>query len=109
LAPRLEVVGETSGFAALERLSSDTGWPAILLDVMMPEMDGLAVLEGLRALDPTLVSRVILMTGGTFSNETDALWQGFSGPRLSKPFEPDALDAALRAVSGGAENRRDSP
>ncbi|MCK6574514.1 ATP-binding protein [Myxococcota bacterium] len=109
LAPRVEVVGETSGVAALERIAGDTNWSAILLDVMMPEMDGIEVLEALRGLAPDLVPRVILMTGGTFSTETDALWAAYAGPRLTKPFEPEALQAALRAVSGGAENRRDSP
>jgi len=109
LAPRVEVVGETSGVAALERIAGDTNWSAILLDVMMPEMDGIEVLEALRGLAPDLVPRVVLMTGGTFSTETDALWVGFAGPRLTKPFEPEVLQAALRAVSGGAENRRDSP
>jgi signal transduction histidine kinase/ActR/RegA family two-component response regulator len=109
LGHRFEVVGETSGLVALERVSTDPAWSAILLDVMMPEMDGLAVLDALRGLDPTLLSKVVLMTGGTFSTETDALWRDFTGPRLSKPFEPEALEAALRAVSDAAENRRDSP
>jgi signal transduction histidine kinase/CheY-like chemotaxis protein len=99
LGRRHEVVGAESGTAALALVARDRQWDAILLDVMMPEMDGRAVLAALEEQAPELVSRVILMSGGTFSADSEAFWRSFTGPQLSKPFETDTLERALAAVS----------
>lgn len=100
LGRRHEVVGADSGTAALALVAQDRAWDAVLLDVMMPEMDGRAVLAALAEQAPELVSRVILMSGGTFSADSEAFWRSFSGPQLSKPFETDTLERALAAVAG---------
>jgi CheY-like chemotaxis protein len=59
-----DVITSNNGKDALERFKKDKP-DAILLDIMMPEMDGLSVLKYIRAQDTTLP--VFIITA--FSNE----------------------------------------
>ncbi|HET9444014.1 MAG TPA: response regulator [Acidimicrobiales bacterium] len=59
----------------------------ILLDVMMPEMDGLDVLRGLKADPETSEIPVVMLTAKT---EDSTVWQGWelgAAYFLTKPFE----------------------
>jgi PleD family two-component response regulator len=58
----IEAVGETSGEAALA-LAAARDFDCVLLDVMMPELDGLEVCVRLRAQERTRSIPVILLTG----------------------------------------------
>jgi PAS domain S-box-containing protein len=64
--------------------------PAIvLLDLKMPGMDGMEVLQRLRVLDPSLL--VIVITGyATVETAIEAMKQG-AYDFIPKPFEPDQL------------------
>ncbi|HZE21694.1 MAG TPA: sigma-54 dependent transcriptional regulator [Desulfobaccales bacterium] len=73
------------GLTLLERLSFD----AILLDLVMPDMDGLEALKKIRALDPEV--EVIIITGyGTIQSAVESIKAG-AFHFLSKPFVPDDL------------------
>ncbi len=73
------------GLSLLERLSFDT----ILLDLVMPDMDGLEALKKIRALDPEV--EVIIITGyGTIQSAVESIKAG-AFHFLSKPFVPDDL------------------
>ncbi len=73
------------GLTLLERLSFD----AILLDLVMPDMDGLEALKKIRALDPDV--EVIIITGyGTIQSAVESIKAG-AFHFLSKPFVPDDL------------------
>ena len=71
----------------------------VLLDLRMPELDGLSVLERLAALD--LGCAVVMLT--TSSDERDLVTSLRSGARgyLLKDMEPDQLVDALAAVADG--------
>jgi len=73
------------GLSLLERLSFD----AILLDLVMPDLDGLEALKKIRALDPDV--EVIIITGyGTIQSAVESIKAG-AFHFLSKPFVPDDL------------------
>ncbi|MDP1761073.1 MAG: response regulator, partial [Deltaproteobacteria bacterium] len=73
------------GLSLLERLSFET----ILLDLVMPDMDGLEALKKIRALDPDV--EVIIITGyGTIQSAVESIKAG-AFHFLSKPFVPDDL------------------
>ena len=73
------------GLTLLERQSFDT----ILLDLVMPDMDGLEALKKIRALDPDV--EVIIITGyGTIQSAVESIKAG-AFHFLSKPFVPDDL------------------
>jgi two-component system response regulator HydG len=85
------------GLTLLERLSFD----AILLDLVMPDLDGLEALKKIRALDPDV--EVIIITGyGTIQSAVESIKAG-AFHFLSKPFVPDDL---RNLVTRALEKRR---
>ncbi|MFF3490533.1 response regulator transcription factor [Streptomyces sp. NPDC002795] len=90
-----EVRGAEDGLAALSALAT---WEpdAMVLDVMLPGMDGLAVCRRLRALgDRTPV--LVLTALGSVSERVDGLEAG-ADDYLVKPFALDELVARIRAL-----------
>ena len=81
------------------RLAAEIEPDVVLLDLRMPELDGLSVLERLAALD--LGCAVVMLT--TSSDERDLVTSLRSGARgyLLKDMEPEQLVDALAAVVGG--------
>ena len=70
----------------------------VLLDVMMPEMDGFSVLRALRARPEGAVLPVVFLTARPqLDNEYLAL--GANGV-IAKPFEPNRLVEQVRAYTG---------
>ncbi|HEY8358587.1 MAG TPA: response regulator [Ramlibacter sp.] len=72
----------------------------VLLDVMLPDVDGFEVLGSLRR-HPAFRHVPIIMLTGKATRE--AVLQGLSGGAdgyITKPFEPDALMQAVRTVLG---------
>lgn len=108
LGPFLERTGFAVSFAsdgieALEKVSEVTP-EAIILDVMMPRLDGRAVLRQLR--DAGNWTPIILLTQvGQASERAMALEEG-ADDYLNKPFDPQELAARLRAVLRRAQAGR---
>ncbi|MSU64109.1 MAG: hybrid sensor histidine kinase/response regulator [Pedosphaera sp.] len=89
------VTPATSGTEALEGLREQLP-DLILLDLMMPGMDGLEVCRRLKADPTTLQIPVIFLTA---SNEMEHLVQGFevgAVDYVTKPFNPPELLARVR-------------
>jgi CheY-like chemotaxis protein len=70
----------------------------ILLDMMMPGMDGLATMDALRKLPELAATPMIFFTANTQENvRQDLLRRGASGV-IIKPVEPSALVEQIRAI-----------
>ena len=83
-----------SGRAALERLTA-AEYDAVVLDLMLPDVDGLDVCRQLRATSDT---PVLMLTGrGDAIDRIVGLEIG-ADDYLPKPFEPRELLARLRAI-----------
>lgn len=74
---------------------------AILLDVMMPEMDGPATLAALRENAETSGIPVIFLTAKALSTEVERLKSIGATGVLTKPFDPMSLASQVRALLGG--------
>ncbi|MGD8702747.1 MAG: response regulator, partial [Desulfosarcina sp.] len=84
-----------SGAEALEKLESDP-FHLMLLDIKMPGMDGVEVLEKAKILQPDL--EVLMMTAyATVETAVEAMKIG-AMDYLIKPFEPEALIPKVAAV-----------
>lgn len=59
-----EVESARDGVEAIEKLDHD-GYDAVLLDLMMPRVDGFGVLDYLREHHPDILKRVIVMTASS--------------------------------------------
>ena len=84
----------STGTAALEAARSDA-FAAIILDLMLPDMDGLDVCRQLRTRQRTPV--LMLTARGDAMDRVIGLELG-ADDYLAKPFEPRELLARLRAV-----------
>ena len=88
LKDRAEVVPATSGEAAL-RLISEDRFDVVLLDILMPGIDGLEVLERIR--EQTQIPQVIMLTATkTVKTAVRAMKLG-AFDYITKPFDVDEL------------------
>ncbi len=91
----LEAYGYTvtvaeDGFSGLRRVHSDAP-DCVVLDVMMPGMDGHAVLTRLRSAETGADTPVVMLTAA--ADDAQA-WQAYTEGVdyfLAKPFDPDEL------------------
>jgi len=84
------------GLAAFEARGADV----VLTDLAMPEMDGMQVLERLRAQDPSVP--VIMLTAHGSERVAVAAMKAGAHDYLPKPFDPDEL---VLVVKRGIETR----
>jgi two-component system OmpR family response regulator len=94
---RLTVGEASSGEEALEKARTFAP-DLILLDVMMPGMDGPATLRGLRGNPDTAGIPIIFLTAKALPDEMDELRQLGALHVLVKPFDPLALSEELDSV-----------
>lgn len=104
LDPEIDVVSVASGLEALAAV--DAHLPdVILLDVMMPDMDGPTTLFRLRESEGTRGVPVIFMTARTQGREVERFKALGALGVIPKPFNPitlaSDLKALLAAASGG--------
>jgi DNA-binding NtrC family response regulator len=83
------------GPSALERVKKDR-WSVLLVDMKMPGMDGLQVLEQARQLQPDLVA-VIMTAYATVDTAVSAMKLG-AYDYLVKPFDPDELSLMMQKI-----------
>jgi DNA-binding response OmpR family regulator len=70
----------------------------ILLDVMMPGMDGPATLVALRGLDATAATPVVFMTAKVQPTQVAVYREMGAVEVIPKPFDPMTLAADLRTI-----------
>ena len=72
-------------------------YDAILMDMRMPEMDGLQATRAIRAMDRADASEIpiIAITANAFDKDVERSLQAGLNAHLSKPVEPDVLFRTL--------------
>jgi len=99
LEPDLEVVGEAADGAQAAELTEKLLPDVVLLDLVMPGVDGLSALGTLAELG--LAERALVVTSfGEYRSALPALRAGARG-YISKEVDPAALATAVRAVAAG--------
>lgn len=88
-----EVATVASGRDALARIGDGERPSFVILDVLMPEMDGLDTLRQLMKIDRTL-NVIMLSCSNEVTNVVEAIRLG-ALDYLTKPFEKPELDAAI--------------
>jgi DNA-binding response OmpR family regulator len=89
-----EVLTASNGVEALEQVQAQEP-ELVVLDVLMPRMDGFETLKRLRTFSPVPV--MILSAKGTNADKVKGLQLG-ADDYLAKPFSPDELIARIEAV-----------
>ena len=96
LDPEISLTSVASGEAALDQLSAGARPDVILLDVMMPRLDGPGVLAALRRIEGLGETPVIFMTARAQSGEVDRFKALGAIGVITKPFDPMALASQVR-------------
>lgn len=84
-----------NGFDAYEYAVTGE-YDAVILDVMMPKMDGIAVLERLRA--EGVKTPIMMLTAKGQKNDRITGFNAGADDYLPKPFDPDELLSRVRAI-----------
>lgn len=92
----------SGGLEALEKIE-DFAPDLVLLDVMMPDMDGPTVLARLRERESTQNVPVIFMTAKAQAHEIEAYKKMGALEVVSKPFDPMALPQILLDICDNQE------
>jgi PAS domain S-box-containing protein len=87
--------------AAVEHLSSDAPVDVVVCDMMMLDGTGADVHAWIAEHRPALASRVVFMTGGTFTPKARAFLSEIAAPHLTKPFSLHEIEDALRRALAG--------
>ena len=101
LTPPHRVVAVCSAAEGLAALAAGR-FDAILCDLMMPEMTGMALHEKLLAESPELAARMIFLTGGAFTRAASEFLGRVPNARLEKPFTPAQLRVAVARVQAAS-------
>ncbi len=99
--PGIEVVGEAAHGAGAVELSHRLAPDVIVMDIRMPEMDGIEATRIIRGTPESAAPRILILT--TFDLDEyvyDALRHGASG-FLLKDTPPEDLVAAIRVIARG--------
>lgn len=87
------------GTEAVDLLRTKT-FAAIVLDLLMPQMDGYGVLDFLTTSNPEMLKRVLVVSAALNRNELVKIRDYDVFAVISKPFEVDHLLAAVRKCAG---------
>jgi signal transduction histidine kinase len=107
LKDHLDVVILTSAKEALALIGDGERFEVILSDVMMPEVTGMELYQGIQRIDAEQAGRIIFVTGGAFTAAARAFLDRVPNPRIEKPVEATnllAIVAGLVAPKGHIED-----
>ena len=93
----MEVIEAAGGAEGVRKALAEQP-DVILLDMMMPTMDGSETLAALRAQPGTAATPVIFLTAKTVHTEVERMKALGAAGVLIKPFDPRTLSADVRAL-----------
>lgn len=79
---------------------------AIILDLMMPDLDGRNTLAQLKGYSETATIPVIMLTAKVQADKRELVGRGAAGV-LAKPFDPMQLSAQVCEILGWPTSKRD--
>jgi DNA-binding response OmpR family regulator len=103
-----DVSSAITGRDALEHIAFDTP-DLVILDVMMPVMDGFATLKAIRENPATAQLPVVMLTAKTDADAVAKGWHEGATLYLAKPFAVEDLLACIEAVLKGKDERLPPP
>jgi CheY-like chemotaxis protein len=92
----MEVLTATTGREAIAILKADRGISIVLMDIMMPEMDGYETIQAIRE-DPSVRRLpIIALTAKAMKGDRERCLEAGASDYLAKPVNTEQLLSALR-------------
>jgi CheY-like chemotaxis protein len=93
----MTVIGATSGHMAIERVTQTPDLSIVLMDIMMPDMDGYETIQKIRQ-DPRFGTLPILaLTAKAMKGDREKCIDAGASDYISKPVDTDELLSLMRA------------
>jgi CheY-like chemotaxis protein len=99
LGLRYDVVGLTDAREALQRIVAGETFDVILCDLFMPGMGGMQFYSELQNIDQRMTSRVVFLSGGAFTDDTQQFLEQIPNRTLAKPFDSERLLGLIRSMT----------
>ena len=107
----IEVDHALNGKIAVEKFAEhpENYYDAILMDIRMPEMDGLTATANIRAMDraDAKVIPIVALTANAFDEDVQRSLQAGLNVHLSKPIDPEQLFSTLGSLLWERESREE--
>ena len=87
----LDVVFSETGHEALEILSTDARIDLVLMDIMMPQMDGYETIRAARAMPTLRTLPIIAVTAKAMQGDREKSIAAGASDYITKPVDPDKL------------------
>src|SRR5476649_2922068 len=84
-----------TGRIALDKVSAGAHYDIVLMDLQMPELDGLAATAAIRALPHGATLPIIAMTAHAMAEQRQLCLDGGMNDHIAKPIDPELLFATL--------------
>jgi CheY-like chemotaxis protein len=97
LEPGYEFAEAGDGVEAIE-LAEQISPDLVLLDVMMPGTNGLAVIEELRSRPDTATTPIVVVSAFATDSDRRAAYEAGATEFVKKPFEPEALSSLVESL-----------
>ncbi len=90
------VVPAETGREAIEALKAEPGIDIVLMDIMMPEMDGMDTMRAIRQLPQFKDLPIIAVTAKAMKGDREKCIEAGAWDYLSKPVDTEQMLAVLR-------------
>ena len=92
----MDIVWADNGREAINRVASDPQIQVVLMDIMMPEMDGMATMKEIRKLPQGKNLPMIAVTAKAMKGDREKCLQAGASDYIAKPVNTDQLLSLLR-------------
>lgn len=92
-----DIVIANNGFEAIEQFKSGQ-FDFILMDIMMPEMDGLEAAKQIRLMENGNQTPIIALTADVITATENKCMESGMNAHMTKPFEVDKLFTILESL-----------
>ena len=93
----MDIVAHDNGHAAVAALEAGTQVDAILMDIMMPEMDGIDTIREIRQIPACRDTPIIAVTAKAMKGDREKCMEAGAWDYLSKPVDTELMVGVLRA------------
>jgi CheY-like chemotaxis protein len=93
----MDIVWSDNGRDAIQRVANDPTIKVVLMDIMMPEMDGMATMKEIRKLPQGRNLPMVAVTAKAMKGDREKCIEAGAWDYLSKPVNTQDLLVVLRA------------